>query len=253
VGTKRTKMGVLSIALVTSVCCVLRWGTAQPAALAQSVPRSPQLPPTTPSLTLNELTIGKLNLFGDFWGVVNVQPADPGRRSELRLFPKAGTTPGQLETVGGEVSISRDDLYNLNSTGDYHVMSIYAYKEEYRVQSQAGGNANPYPIKFDSMGGFINFSLNTDGSLGIARGISNTQGAGGFAHQRVPSCTAQSCEVQVNWITGFGDANYTATCTLGGAPGIVNWTEKQPGFLVVTVLHLSPNYGGEIDCIGVHD
>jgi hypothetical protein len=212
-----------------------------------------QLPPITTSSTLDQLTIGKMNLFYDFWPVVNFQPTVPAHRSEIRLFPMSGVSTDQPDSVGGEITISHDDLYNLNSTKDYHVLSIYAYNEEYRLQSQAGGNATPYPIKFDSMGGIINFSLNTDGSLGIARGISNSEGAGGFAHQRVQSCTGQNCKIQLTWITAFGDTNYTATCTLGGATGIVNWVDKEPGYLLLLVTHVGASQGGEIDCIGVHD
>jgi hypothetical protein len=175
----------------------------------------------------------------------------------LRLFPKSGTADPKdvVDPVGGEVTISGDDLYNLNSTGDYHVLALYAYNQEYRLQSQAGGNATPYPIKFDSMGGLINFSLNTDGSLGIARGISNTNGAGGFSHARIPSCAGTTCVTQVTWQTNFGDTNYTATCTLGGAVGSVSWLRKEVGYLIVNVLYApgATAGGGEIDCVGIHD
>jgi hypothetical protein len=207
-------------------------------------------------------TVGKVNLFGDFWDVVNFQGISPNSRTELRIFPQlvpqAGGIGGasQPDPVGGEITLSGDDLYHLNSTGDYHVMAIYTYNQEYRMQSQAGGNAKPYPIKFDSMGGFINFSLNTDGSLGISRGISNTEGAGGFAHQRMPACPQAPflCTMQLNWPTAFRDTNYTATCTLGGAPGTVSWTEKTPASLTLSIQYLYQTTGkGEVDCIGVHD
>jgi hypothetical protein len=248
------KTRILDLVLVISVIaiiCLAHPGAGRFSAVAQPQPRSSQVLPTT--TTVDELTIGKVSLFGDFWSVLNLQSTVPVHRSELRLFPKSGVSSDQLDPVGGEITISHDDLYNLNGTKDYHVMSIYAYNEEYRIQSQAGGAANAYPIKFDSMGGVINFSLNTDGSLGIARGISNTEGAGGFAHQRVPSCRAQSCSLKVNWPTPFGDTNYTATCTLGGANGTVNWVDKQNDFLLVAVVHSGVGGGGEIDCIGVHD
>jgi hypothetical protein len=204
---------------------------------------------------LNQLLIGKISLSGDFWDVLNLQGVTPGHRSELRLFPKGGTTPKDVfDPVGGEISISGDDLNNLNSSGDYHVLALYTYNQEYRMQSQAGGSAAPYPIKFDSMGGFINFTLNTDGTLGIARGISNTDGAGGFSHVRVQSCSGTVCVTQVTWQTNFADTNYTATCTLGGAIGSVSWLRKERGFLVVNVLYgPGATGGGEIDCVGIHD
>jgi len=155
----------------------------------------PEQPVSAQQGPLTELQIGNIKLSGDFWGVLNFQGVTPAHRSELRLFPKSGTADPKdaFDPVGGEVTISGDDLYNLNSTGDYHVLALYAYNQEYRMQSQAGGNATPYPIKFDSMGGLINFSLNTDGTLGIARGISNAEGAGGFSHARIPSCAGTTC------------------------------------------------------------
>jgi hypothetical protein len=212
---------------------------------SNGLPLSAQQPP------INQFTIGKMELTGDFWNVLNLQGALPAHRTELRLFPKSGTTTDQ--PIGGEVTISADDLNNIPASGDYHVMAMYAYNQEYRLQSQAGGTATPYPIKFDSMGGFVNFSLNTDGSLGISRGISNTEGAGGFSHQRMPACLGPSCTSQLTWQTSFGDKNYTATCTLGGAIGVVNWTQKEQNFMIVTVSHLAGSTGGEIDCVGIHD
>jgi hypothetical protein len=241
---KENHLRILGFALF--LCIAIIWGNS-----GGNVPSaSAQQPPS------NQMVIGKMNLFGDYWDVLNLQGVNPAHRTELRLFPKSGPTTDQPDLIGGEITISGDDLNNLNSTGDYHLMSIYTYGQEYRIQSQSGGNAAPYPIRFDSMGGFINFSLNTDGSLGISRGISNTEGAGGFAHQRIPACNARvgpSCAVQLNWQTPFGDTNYTATCTLGGSAGFVNWTEKANSFLTVTVNHIAGSVGGEVDCIAVHD
>jgi hypothetical protein len=216
----------------------------------------PEQPVSAQLGPLNELQIGNIKLSGDFWDVLNLQGVTNAHRSELRLFPKSGPEDPKdvFDPVGGEVTISGDDLYNLNSTGDYHVLALYAYNQEYRMQSQAGGNATPYPIKFDSMGGLINFTLNTDGTLGIARGISNAEGAGGFSHARIPSCAGTTCVTQVTWQTNFGDTNYTATCTLGGAVGSVSWLQKQRGYLIVNVLYgPGATGGGEIDCVGIHD
>jgi hypothetical protein len=234
-------MKILSCTLL--LCIAVIWSNSS----GTVPPASAQQPPS------NQMTIGKMNLSGSYWDVLNLQGTTPGHRTELRLFPLSGTTTDQTDLIGGEITISKDDLDNLDGTGDYHLMSIYSYNQEYRIQSQARGHAIAYPIKFDSMGGFINFSLNTDGSLGISRGISNTEGAGGFAHQRIPSCNEPSCTMQLTWLTAFGDANYTATCTLGGSLGLVSWTQKTNAFLVVSVNHLGHSVGGEVDCIAVHD
>jgi hypothetical protein len=226
------------------------------AVFVMSVAR-PDQPVSAQQAPLNQLLIGKVSLSGDFWDVLNLQGVTPGHHSELRLFPKSGTVPTDVfDPVGGELTLSGDDLNNLNSSGDYHVLALYAYNQEYRMQSGAGGSATPYPIKFDSMGGYINFTLNTNGSLGIARGISNTEGAGGFSHVRIQSCSGSgiTCVMQVTWQTDFADTNYTATCTLGGAIGSVNWLRKEPGYLVVKVFHdPGATEGGEIDCVGIHD
>jgi hypothetical protein len=228
------------------LCIALIWSNSSgtmPSASAQQPPSNP-------------MTIGRMNLFGGDWDVLNLQGVNPRHRTELRLFPQSGTTTDQPDPIGGEITISNDDLNNIPSTGDYRLMSIYAYNQEFRIQSQSGGSATPYPIKFDSMGGFINFTLNTNGSLGIARGISNTEGSGGFAHQRTPACNTGGgafCTMQLTWQTGFGDTNYTATCTLGGSPGVVSWTQKAAGFLTLSVFHIGGAVGGEVDCIGVHD
>ena len=215
----------------------------------------PEHPVSAQQAPLTELNIGNVRLSGDFWDVLNIQGVTPAHGSELRLFPKSGAAESgdAFDPVGGELTISGDDLYNLNSTGDYHVLALYSYNQEYRMQSQAGGNATPYPIKFDSMGGFINFTLNTDGTLGIGKGISNTEGAGGFSHARIPSCAGTTCVTRVTWQTNFADTNYTATCTLGGAIGSVSWLQKERGYLFVNVLYGPGASGGEIDCVGIHD
>jgi hypothetical protein len=130
------------------------------AVFVMSVAR-PDQPVSAQQGPLRQLLIGKVSLSGDFWDVLNVQGVTPGHHSELRLFPKSGRIPTDaFDPVGGELTLSGDDLNNL-SGGDYHVLALYAYNQEYRMQSQAGGSATPYPIKFDSMGGLINFTLNT--------------------------------------------------------------------------------------------
>jgi len=225
---------------------------AVPSAMAQT-----PTPPTTPGLTGASLTIGDITLSpasvnnGPTWSALDYVPTVPAVRSELRLFPMNGTN-GQNEP-GGELTLSQWDLKHINGNGDYQLLAIYPYTDGYRFQSQAGGSQKPLPILFDAMHGEITFAVNANGTVGIKSGISNTQLAGGFAHQRTPSCSGASCQAQVVWQTAFSDTNYTVTCSLGNAVGTVNWSNKSTGGLVAVVTHTAGSDGGEIDCIGVHD
>src|ERR1700730_7979590 len=179
------------------------------------------------------------------WPSLDYVPTVPAVRSEIRLFPLNGTNTNDSPEPGGEVTISQWDLRHINADGDYQLFAMYAYPDGYRFQSQAHGTQKPLPILFDAMAGDITFAINTDGTVGIKNGISNTQLAGGFAHQRTPSCTGPTCQVPVGWQTSFVDTNYTVTCTLGGAVGMVNWANKATIGLTAVVNHMTGSDGGE--------
>jgi len=187
------------------------------------------------------------------WTSLDYVPTFSAKRSELRLFPLDGTNTNDPPEPGGELTLSQWDLRHVNAAGDYQLFAIYAYPDGYRLQSQAGGTQKPLPILFDAMAGNITFAVNTDGTVGIKNGISNTNLAGGFAHQRTPSCTGPTCQVPVVWQTSFADTNYTVTCSLSGAVGMVNWASKTTNGLTAVVNHMAGSDGGEIDCIAVHD
>jgi hypothetical protein len=210
-------------------------------------------------LRTNALIVGQIGLTPSrvndsaTWPSLDYVPTVPAVRSEIRLFPLNGTNTNETPEPGGEVTISQWDLRHLNADGDYQLFAMYAYPDGYRLQSQAHGTQKPLPILFDAMAGYITFAINTDGTLGIKNGISNTEMAGGFAHQRTPSCTGPTCQLPVVWQTSFVDTNYTVTCSLGGAVGVVNWANKTTNGLTAVVNHMSGSDGGEIDCIAVHD
>jgi hypothetical protein len=101
---------------------------------------SPEQPVSAQQGSLTELNIGNIRLSGDFWDVLNLQGVTPGHHSELRLFPKSGTIPTDVfDPVGGELTLSGDDLNNLNSSGDYHVLALYDYNQNIACSPRLAG------------------------------------------------------------------------------------------------------------------
>ncbi|PYX48395.1 MAG: hypothetical protein DMG83_01695 [Acidobacteria bacterium] len=87
----------------------------------------------------------------------------------------------------------------------------------------------------------------------------------GFKHKRfgssciTPSIAGSTCASTYRWTTPFVDANYTATCSLGGTitgtPTLVGITNKAADAISVTIAGLTNARAStsEVDCIATHD
>lgn len=84
----------------------------------------------------------------------------------------------------------------------------------------------------------------------------------GFKHKRVAGCTTgstsgNSCTTAITFTTAFGDANYTASCTLTGTASLGHLgntsTPLNTGFSINTVTDTNAAITGVVDCIAVHD
>lgn len=230
----------LSILLAIFISCI-SCGNATAAAQA-----------TTDNSTM---TIGPMQLQGQKWGLdtgaaLQVRSTLTGR-SELQLIPNGEDSSG----AGGELTVFNSDY--LADPKNYELLVIRGQKgydyPGYLFQVQAGGTGQMRPIVFDAMGGWPTVAFNNDGTIGIRRGISNTQYAGGFAHGRFASCAGGQCQTNVKWQTEFGDTDYTATCTMEGAQGLVSILQKQKNEMTLGVIHFTASPLESINCIAVHD
>jgi hypothetical protein len=106
------------------------------------------------------------------------------------------------------------------------------------------------------MGGWPTFAVNPNGTVGIRRGISNTEFGGGFSHGRFAACNnAQICLTHINWQINFPDTNYTLSCSLENAWGFVSVLQKETSGATLGITHYSAGTqtSGIVNCIAVHD
>ncbi len=200
----------------------------------------------------SSLTIGPINLHGQIWGhdtgsALQVRSTLQGR-TELQLIPNGVDSDG----AGGELTIFNND-YIADPINTELLVIRGQPNVGFIMQVQSSGTGQQRPIVMDAMGGWPTFAVNPDGTVGIRRGISNTEYAGGFAHGRFASCSGLQCQTTISWQTGFGDTNYTATCTMEGAMGAVSILNKQASSMTVGVVHFTTGSSEQIDCTAVHD
>jgi hypothetical protein len=195
------------------------------------------------------------------------RPNNNATRGEIRL---SCNDIGGTDVPCGELTLLNKDVTSTAYlAGNKSSMATFYSRTDSRWHTQinALGTDTLAPWCIDPLAGTYTFCFynSITGSIGIGGGISKSCVAGigcGMTHQRVASCTTGStigntCATVVTWITGFADANYTATCTIDAPtafPYVLFTSSKTTGAVTVTIATLTAAAAsGIINCTAMHD